>query len=373
MPQKYRARLFVLTMLIIVTNISPMPAITSARVQTAPHIIASFSILADVTQAVAGDAALVETLIPVGQNPHSFQPTPQDVVRLSNADAVLVVGINFEEGLLPVLDEAAPDQLVVVSGCVPIRLFGIAHDADHAGADDNHNDAHAASPIAEQCAAHHTQVDAAFAIDDRHDDGDEHNHIGGMLYEGICDETGDQHAHDTGSCDPHVWTDPMNVALWTLMIRDTLTNLDPGNAELYAANAETYLNALAELDHEIHDMLVDIPAGQRIIVTNHLAFNYFAARYNLEVIGTVIPGGNTGAEPSAQDVINLIETILEYGVPAIFTETTVSDNLAQQIADETGARIVPLYTGTLSTPDGPAPTYFDYMRFNAKQIAQALQ
>ncbi|MCD4684420.1 MAG: metal ABC transporter substrate-binding protein [Anaerolineae bacterium] len=373
MQRNYSVGLFILTRFIAVLLASALPPTTPTRAQTGTHIVASFSILADVAQAIAGDAAVVETLIPVGQNPHSFQPTPQDVVTLSEADAVLLVGIDFEEGLLPVLEETAANQMVVVSDCVPIRPFGDDYDADQASADHAQDGAQEHTDIAAQCASHHTLIDTAFAMGNAHD----HSAFVGMLYEGVCEGDGDQHAgehaHDAGSCDPHVWTDPVNVALWTLMIRDALTGLDPANAELYTANAEVYLGALAELDHEIREILTAIPAEQRYIVTNHLAFNYFAARYELEVIGAVIPGGSTGAEPSAQDVVRLIETIMAYGVSAIFTETTVSTNLAEQIADETGADIVQLYTGSLSDPDGPAPTYLEYIRFNTMQIAQALQ
>lgn len=378
MFQKHRVRLFVLSLFalsIIVTT--GAGAASNVQAQNNPlKIVASFSIVADVAQVVAGDAAVVNSLIPIGQDPHAFQPTPKNVVRLSEADAVFVVGINFEENLLPVLEEAAANRMVVVSECVPVRLFGDAHDDehDHEGEDVDH-DHH--DMLSEPCATHHALVDAALADSDDHDEDDHHAHTGivGLVTDGVCGEdnhgTGD-HTHAAGSCDPHVWLDPVNVALWTLTIRDTLSALDPAHADVYTANADAYLQALAALDREIHDLLAAVPAQNRYIVTNHQSFNYFAARYGFEIVGTVIPG-SPGTEPSAQDIVRLIETIQEFGVPAIFTETTVSENLADQIADETGAQIVRLYTGSLSRPDEPAATYLDYMRFNATQIATALQ
>ncbi|MBN1563281.1 MAG: zinc ABC transporter substrate-binding protein, partial [Anaerolineae bacterium] len=186
----------------------------------------------------------------------------------------------------------------------------------------------------------------------------------GVVGEGVCDDAG---------CDPHVWTDPANVVLWTYAIRAALSERDPANAALYAANADAYLDDLIALDSDIRSLFAPIPVEQRIMVTNHLTFGYFAARYGLTVVGVILPGGGTGSEPSAQDVIGLIDTIKESGARAIFTETTVSDSLAQQIAAETGAQIVRLYTGSLSEVDGPAATYEAYMRFNAGQIAAALQ
>jgi len=186
----------------------------------------------------------------------------------------------------------------------------------------------------------------------------------GLVAEGAC---------AAGNCDPHVWTDPVNAALWTLTVRDTLSELDPAHADVYAANAAAYLDELAALDADIRALIDVIPAERRYIVTNHLAFNYFAVRYGLELVGVVIPGGSTTTEPTVQEVLNLIEAIQTYNVPAIFTETTVSEDLAQQIADEAGAQIVPLYTGSLSEADGSAATYLDYMRFNAGQMAGALR
>jgi ABC-type Zn uptake system ZnuABC Zn-binding protein ZnuA len=138
-------------------------------------------------------------------------------------------------------------------------------------------------------------------------------------------------------------------------------------------NADAYVQQLAALDSDIQALMAAIPAEQRVMVTNHLTFNYFAARYGLTTVGVILPGGSTGSEPSARDVTDLIDTINNSGVRAIFTETTASDDLAQQIADETGAHIVQLYTGSLSDTDGPAATYIDYMRYNAEQIAAALQ
>ena len=154
------------------------------------------------------------------------------------------------------------------------------------------------------------------------------------------DEAGDDGAHAAGSCDPHVWTDPVNAGLWALhdprrarasWTRPTLTP--------YAANAEAYLGELAALHQDIGALIDAVPTDRRAIVTNHLAFNYLAGRYGLELVGVVIPGGSTTSEPSVQQVLSLIETIQAYHVPAIFTDERPSiESIAQQIAGETGVR-----------------------------------
>jgi ABC-type Zn uptake system ZnuABC Zn-binding protein ZnuA len=253
-----------------------------------------------------------------------------------------------------VLDEAAGGNVVQVSECVPVRPVTLGDGHDHAAGDHG-----GTNETGIDCASHHAIAAAAFGLDQI----DLPDSLG-TVADGACADT---------ACDPHVWTDPVNAALWTLAIRDALSERDPDNAALYADNAAAYLVELAALDTEIHDLFAPIPADQRIMVTNHLTFNYFAARYGLTTIGVILPGGSTGSEPSPRDVIDLIDTIKNSGVRAIFTETTVSDDLAQQIADETGAEIVQLYTGSLSAADGPAATYVDYMRFNAQQIAAAMR
>ncbi len=264
------------------------------------HIIASFSILADVARNVTGDAADVETLIPLGADPHTFEPSAQDVVKLSEADVVLVVGVGFEQTLSNVLDEAAGDKVVSVSTCVPVRevsseLLDVHPHSEGAVPSGD------AGPIVityqtdkldEACPAHEQIVDMVFGAGALVHDG-----TLGLAYQDVC--------HDT-TCDPHVWTDPANTALWAVMIQDTLSGLDPDNAGLYIQNMQAYLQQLAALDHEIAAQIDTIPPEHRVIMTNHAALNYFAARFGLQVVGVVISGGSTSAEPSVEDVLKLI-------------------------------------------------------------------
>ncbi|MBN1680250.1 MAG: zinc ABC transporter substrate-binding protein [Anaerolineae bacterium] len=349
---------------VILTLVAALPTAPSpAQAQSERlTVIASFSILADIVANVAGEAATVESLMGFGVNPHAFEPSAQDVVRLSDADVVFVVGVNFEEGLLPVLAESAGENMVIVSGCVPVRpvIAGMDdHEHEHEG--ENHASGEP-STQGDRCEAHHDTAAAAFDLDAHAlSDG-----TLGPLYTLDC-------GGDTESCDPHVWTDPVNAGLWALMIRDTLSERDPANASIYAANTDAYLSDLARMSGDVQAMINTVPPDKRLLVTNHLAFNYFAERFGLTLVGVLIPGGSTTSEPSVQDVIKLIETIQANNVPAIFTETTVSEDLAQQIASEAGAEIVRLYTGSLSEPGGEAGTYIDYTLFNAAQITNALQ
>ena len=345
------------------------------------RVVASFSILADVVRNVAGDAADVTSLIPIGAGPHGYIPTPQDLVALAEADVVFIVGANFEEGLLGAIASAGEGiNVVVASSCVAILPYGdIAHDGHDDDEDEdhpNHAEARASdSASAALCAAHHDEMAALRAEEE--DEG----RVAplGMLYTLDCggpdahyaDEG--EHAHEAGSCDPHVWTDPHNVMLWAMMARDTLSALDPANAATYAENAAAYIVALDELARGFIRPAIDsIPEANRKLVTNHVAYSYLANAYGLEMVGTVIPGASTLAEPSAAEVAALIDALRAQGVPAVFAEVTANPQLAEQIAAEADVSFYTLFTGTLSDADGPASSYIDYMRHEVRVIVEAL-
>lgn len=337
-----------------------------ARAQDRLQVVASTSILADIAAGVAGEAAEVVSLMPPGADPHSYTPSPQDLVRLAQADLILIVGANLEESLLKTIRGAAPDLApVTVSACVNILPFG---EVSEAGEPEDHLPAGDVSAIAGQCAAHQDELASAGVLPPPAE-----GRLG-PLYQLDCggeNETDGEHAH--GRCDPHVWTDPYNTMLWALMIRDALSERDPANADVYAANAAAIIKALQTLvDEEIAPMLATIPESNRLLVTNHLTFNYYASAFGLKVLGTVIPGASTLAEPSAADIARLIGDIRANGVPAVFTETIANPALAEQIARETGVRFYTLYTGSLSEADGPAATYADYLRYNTRVITAAL-
>lgn len=362
------------------------------RAQAEPlQIVASSSILADVAARVAGEAAQVTSLMPLYADPHSYTPAPRDLVTLAEADAILVVGAGLEENLTVTLEDIAADSpLVTVSRCVNILPFGVGTfdeadlHADHPDDDDH------LSGIAAQCAAHHAELEgllryyagAEQAHDAEHDaehDDEHHPDSLGMLYTLACgghddgDHAGAADDHAAGGCDPHVWTDPHNVMLWTLLIRDTLHELDPANGRTYAANAAAYLEELNDLvENEVEPLLASIPPENRRLVTNHLAFSYYARAFDLEMVGTVIPGASTLAEPSAAEIAALIGAIRGSSIPAVFAETTANPTLAEQVAAETGVAFYTLYTGSLSEPDGPAGTYLDYIRHNTRVITGAL-
>lgn len=287
-------------------------------------VVATTSIIGDVVKNISGDGVELTVLLPPGSDPHSYEPVPQDIARVADAQVIFVNGANLEESLLRILENAAQStQLVSLSEGIELIETSTLSDPDHA-------------------------------------DSASHGHT----------ESGsDEH---TGG-DPHVWTDPTLVKIWVEKIAQVLSERDPANAALYQANARNYTQKLDELDRWIQEQVSQISPEKRRLVTDHQSFAYFARRYGFEQVGAVIPGYSTLAEPSAQEVANLEDAIRRLGVSAIFVGASVNPSLAERVGRDTGARLVRLYTGSLSQPDEGAGTYLDYMRYNVNAIVSALK
>jgi ABC-type Zn uptake system ZnuABC Zn-binding protein ZnuA len=169
--------------------------------------------------------------------------------------------------------------------------------------------------------------------------------------------------------DPHFWLDPNNVVKYVENIRNGLTQADPDGAAIYANNATAYIEQLKALDRWITQQVANVQPERRMLVTNHESLGYFADRYGFTVVGAVIPSVSTDASPTAQQMAALIAQIKATGAPAIFLEVGANPQLAQQIAAETGVKVVTdLYTHSLSAPDGPAPTYIEMMKYDVSRI-----
>lgn len=298
------------------------------------QVIASTSIIRDVAQNVAGELVEVQSLIPQGADVHSYLPTPSEVFAITEADVILVNGANLEESLLELIEENGDVAPTVVSDGVEILPFG-EHDDSDLEPDET------LGILGEDVECQH------------HDDDDEESH---------------------GNCDPHIWMNPANVIIWTNNIAETLSLADPDNAETYRANADAYIDELNTLIADIEVQIETIPLEERVIVTNHEFLGYFAHAYEFEVIGVVLPGGSTFAEPNPQDLLSLVDEIEAENVQAIFVETSSPADLAETVANEVGydVQVVTLYSGTLSDTDESASTYLDYMRFNVDAIVMAL-
>jgi ABC-type Zn uptake system ZnuABC Zn-binding protein ZnuA len=320
---------------LLILFIGVMTACTSSALPPEPEagtrVIVVETFLADIVQNIAGERLTVETLMPVGVDPHSYQPTPQDVARIAGSDLLILNRIGLEEALDNVLLNAGGDFILVEAA---------------AGLDYR-------DPIPDIHEDDHLLKEEQGELDDHLDNEDEHGH---------------------GDFDPHFWLNPIHVITYVENITQGLIQVDPEGADEYNLNAEAYILALKELDAWIESQVETIPPERRLLVTNHESLGYFADRYGFEVTGAIIPSATTGASPTAQDLAALTERILETGAPAIFLETGTNPRLAEQLASETGIKIIPdLSTHSTGSSEAHTSTYIEMMRYNTTLIVEALR
>ena len=288
------------------------------------NVVATTTIVSDVVAQVGGEYIQLETLLPVGASPHSFDPTPQDLAKVSEANLVFANGAGLEEFIDKLIESAdSADKVVAVSD--GIELMDSAH---------SHDDE-----------------------DEEHDEGEEHDE--------------DEHEHTGG--DPHTWIDPNNVIVWVENIADALSQADPDNESAYRQNAQTYTDELLALDSWIRDEVAQIPEADRLIVTDHQLFEYFVQEYGFTQVGALIPSYSSMAEPTAQELAALEDAIQELTVKAVFVGNTVNPTLAQRVTEDTGVSLVYIYSGSLSDPGGEADSYLAYMRYNVNAFVDALK
>ncbi|HAS09395.1 MAG TPA: zinc ABC transporter substrate-binding protein [Acidimicrobiaceae bacterium] len=286
-----------------------------------PTVAVTTTVLGDVVAQLVGDLAEVVTIMPPGASPHDFQASAREAADLAAADVIVVNGGGFEEGLLSVVEGAESDGVPVLSA---LELLG---GDDHAEEDD-------------------------------HADDDEH-----------ADDDG--HAHDD---DAHFFTDPLAVAEVVEALAAALPAQVPGlDAEELAQQADDLVGDLEDLHQELVETLAVVPDDRRVLVTDHEVFDSFAARYDFEVLATVIPAGSTSDGVSGGALAELAQVLQRAGVTAVFTEQTASADLAETLADEVGdVEVVTLNAETLGPDGSEADTYAGMMRSNAQRIADAL-
>ena len=271
--------------------------------------VATTTIVADIVRNIGGDRIELDTLLPVGADPHSFQPAPRDLARLAQAEVIFVNGAGLEEFLLPLIEGANPDAMLVdVSAGIPLL-----------------------EPSAGEAETEHSEGD------------------------------------------PHVWTDPNLVLTWVQNIAEALSAVDPGGAALYQSNADSYSQELLALDVWVREQVETVAPEHRRLVTDHQVLGYFAQAYGFEQVGAILPGFSTVTEPTARELAALEDAIHDLGIKAVLLGNTISPTLAQQVAQDTGVNLVTIYTGSLSEPGGPAGTYLDYIRYNVQAIVEALK
>ena len=324
-------------------------------------VLATTPMLGEFVKQVAKDNIDVRVLMPYGVDPHHFEPSPQDVKKIDEADLVFYVGLKYEPTALnKLLHNASNSKQVLVEIGPQVNPIEFGHD-DH----DDH-DEHDDEDEHDDDKDKHDHDDEDKHDDDKdkhdHDDEDEHD-------EDEHDE--DKHeGHDHGTFDPHFWFDPNRVALAVDAIKEELIKLDPENKNAYEEAANNYLEKLKALDQEIVALIESIPSDNRGIVTTHESLGYLEDRYGLEVIATVIPSLTSEDGVTPKGLVEVIEEIKEHGIKVIFIESESPTQSAEIVAKEANAKLVSgLWVETLKENQ----SYIDFLKTNVSLIVENLK
>ena len=276
---------------------------TGVQAQDKFKAVTTFTVIADMAQNVAGDAAVVESITKPGAEIHNYQPTPGDLIGAQDADLILWNGLNLELWFEKFFQNLRDVPSVVVSDGV--EPMGIAE-----------------GPY-------------------------------------------------TGKPNPHAWMSPGAAIVYVDNIARAFAEHDPANADTYAANAEAYKAKIQATIEPIRQVIATVPEERRWLATSEGAFSYLARDFGLKEL--YLWPINADQQGTPQQVRKVIDAVRANGVPAIFSESTVSADPAQQVARETGIRYGGvLYVDSLTDGNGPVPTYLDLLRVTTETIAKGL-
>ena len=173
------------------------------------------------------------------------------------------------------------------------------------------------------------------------------------------------------SLDPHAWMNPLNIILYAQVIVDELSKLFPSKAGIFKSNLNNYVQELQALDREISSLIQMIPEENRVLVTMHHSFGYFAEQYQIRT--EPLMGYSTEADLQIRDVLRISRLAKANPSLALFSESTINPKLLEQIASDFNLIVAPsLYTDSLGDKDGEAGTYIDMLRYNARNIHKYL-
>jgi ABC-type Zn uptake system ZnuABC Zn-binding protein ZnuA len=275
------------------------------------QVVTTVAPITNIVQNIGGELVDVTGIVPEGTNSHTFEPAPSDAAALADADVVFINGLHLEEPTRELADANVRDGVPIVS------------------------------------------------LGERAITPDEY------IYDFSFPEA-------AGDPNPHLWTDPLYAERYAEIVKNSLSELDPESAELYQENYRAFANRIDELDRDVREVTETVPPENRKLLTYHDSFPYFAREYGWTVIGAIQPADF--AEPTAQDVGNLIDQIRSEHVPAIFGSEVFPSPVLEQIARETGASYIDdLRDDDLPGDNGDADhSYFGLMVFDFRTFMGAL-
>jgi ABC-type Zn uptake system ZnuABC Zn-binding protein ZnuA len=286
-----------------------------------PRGVATTTQVADLVRNVAGNDAQVTQLMTANADPHAYELRPRDVEAITEADLIVRSGGDLDDWLADAIRQAASDSPVV------------------------------------------TLIDAVKTIEGEHDEhaAEEEEHAGEEEHSG------------EEPVDPHWWQDPRNAVIAVDEIERALAIVDPRRARAYGEQAGDYRERIEALDRAVRECWARVPARQRKLVTTHDALGYYAKRYGVEVVGTVIPSLSTQGEASAGELAELAQTIRRERVKVVFAESSVNNKVEQAIADEAGATVgPPLWADALGPEGSGGATYLRSIADNTDALIEGV-
>ena len=273
-------------------------------------VVATNSIIADITKNIAGDKIDLHSIVPVGQDPHEYEPLPDDIKKTTQADLIFYNGINLETG-----GNAWFAKLVENAKRVENKDY--------------------------------------FAVSE----GVEVIHLEG---EG-----------ETGKEDPHAWLNLENGVIYAKNIAKHLIEKDPSNKDFYQKNLDDYVAKLEALDKEAKTKFDAIPEEKKMIVTSEGCFKYFSKAYN--VPSAYIWEINTEQEGTPDQIRDLVKKLKGSKVPALFVESSVDDRPMKTISSETGIPIyAKIFTDSIAEEGQEGDSYYSMMKYNLDKISEGL-
>jgi len=358
----------------------------ASHAQNNPQVVATYSVLCDLTEQIAQSTVDVDCLIGAGEDPHVYSATPADRRAIEDADLILYGGYNFEPEIIQMIeatDTAAP-KVAVSEVAVPEPLEGGHHDHGHDDHDDHGDEDHDEHDHDDH--DEHGDEDHDEHDHDEHDhgqtkaghEGDDHDHDdhGDEDHDDHDDEDHDDHddhGDEEMEADPHVWHDAENGIAMVKEIQTQLSAVSPANAALYATNADALIAQLEQLDTWIQAQIDTVPADGRTLISTHDALGYYANAYGIE-IEPALDSFSTEARPSAAAIRELVEVVNATNVPSIFVESTSNPGLIEAVARETDIAVSesPIYADSLGEPGTAAASYQGMLMTNTCTIVDGL-
>ena len=325
-----------------------------------PQVVATSSVLCDLTQQIAQDTVALTCLVEAGQDPHTYTANPSDRRAIDEADLVLYDGYDATPELIQIVEASSnpAPKVAVYEAAVPEPLMGEAHDHGHDHEDDPEHEA-----------AKHSEAEASHGEHDHDHDEDDHAE----------DTHEDHHAHEATegeaalAPDPHIWHQALNNGKMAEVITTNLLAINPDQADFYRQNAEQLATQFSALDTWIKAQVATVPAANRKLVSTHEAFNYFADAYGFKVEGA-LSGLSTDEKPSAARLTELVDAVKASGVPAIFAETTSNTKLIETLANDAEVVVAenPLFVEGPGGPGTSAETIQTMLVANTCTVVNAL-